>query len=170
MKIELECTANDYYSYNYHTNDKYCGERSHFHTYVDKPGLFTFECDNDLPHLIIIAPNGRVIYKKIYVKNSIVKWNASIVGVYLFKLWTLNINDDNTIDSKDRYVDPYAYKQPLNFNERKYKIVFKGDGICKVEQQIYSGAMSNSDGSTFDKGIDVVRKNESKILNNSQKK
>jgi hypothetical protein len=84
-------------------------------------------------------------------------------------LWTLNINDDNTIDYKDRYFNPYIYKQPLNFNERKYKIVFEGDGICKVEQQIYSGGMSNCDESIFDKGIDVVRKNESKMLNNSQK-
>jgi hypothetical protein len=140
--VTLSCSAHDFYSYNYQSksfkkyfNDKckYLGERSHFNVNVTEPGIKTFECSDDTKCIIIMSPNGRVIYNKNYkTDKGIIKWHAKEVGIYLFKIWSGQIED-------------------------LYNVTWTG--VNFAEQQIYSGGMSNSDGSLFDKGLDITRKN-----------
>lgn len=135
----LACSAYDFFSYNLHGPfSDFNGERSHFHVKLNREGLFTFSCDHDLSKLIIVGHNGRVIFSGSLKQGTTKTWKANTPGVYLFKLWTARIPDKFNVKwtSKDGF-----------------------EAIEYAKQQIWSSAVSNKDGSLFDKGTEVKRKN-----------
>ena len=153
---ELLCTAYDFYSYNsLGPFSQYSGERSHFSltiknscmiklfiktpsndSIIINPEKYIYENTQQEFPIIICNPAGRVIFKKKYNSNG-VTFRADIPGLYLIKIWSKRI---------DNY-----YKIQIRFNSE--------DDIVEFKQNVFSPAMSNSDGSLFEKGSVVKRSN-----------
>jgi len=138
--VELHCSAYDFYSYNSPgpASSDFSGERSLFHLQVSQPGLYTFTCDQDVRKVIIVGHNGRVISSKGYKQGTVRTFKAPTPGLYLFKLWTQSVPNYYTVCWKTK--------------EQKPTIEY-------AKQLIYCPGMSNSDGSIFERGTTLRRKN-----------
>ena len=139
--VRLSCSAFDFFSTNVvgpHSSE-YAGERSFFHVLVSAPGFYTFQCSQPLSKVIIVGHNGRVLHSKTFPEGKLLRWRAPTPGKYLFKLWTGAV--------ADRYSLQWSTEGELK------------ESITSVDQIIWSGASSHCDGSMFERGLEVKRKN-----------
>jgi hypothetical protein len=144
--IELQCTAHDFFSYNFQGPHKstFAGERSHFQVRIGSPGVFSFQLSSHLEGpgaerairpipAILVGPTGRVVFKGKLGKHR--RWKATRSGTYSLKLWTGRIPDTFSL-------------RVTGYNHAT---------VEDLRQQIWSGASSNKDGSLFQAGIEVHR-------------
>ena len=130
--ITLNYHANDFYCYNMQGPFKsiYRGERSHFHLYLNEIGIHTLTLDVPTKRVMIIGPDGHLVMRSRYKDKSLV-WTAPQIGKYLLKIWTGPIPNH-------------------------YTLTISGPCIILIKQQIWSPAVSNKDGTLYEKGPEAL--------------